>query len=399
MEQLELKRYAGLLVRTAVNLKDGQPLYIEASTACEDFVCLIEQEAFAAGASDVTVRWISDAFESGRFMAPSCNFCTAEADYVRVEKLISQRAAYLRLESPDPARWRGVPDGQIQARLRAENPLRSAFRRDAGLQNVIACAATPQWARAVFPDLKEKDAVDQLWKAILSCTMADLSDPEGAWRKQIAQTNRRKEYMNQKQYSALRFKSATVDLETGLPAGQIWEGGGHTTSDGLFFLPNLPSFEVFTSPVADQVNGWIKATMPLNYQGRLIEGISLTFQNGRVVDYTAATGKELLGEILRYDKNSNRLGEVALVEQSTPVSRQGVVFYTTVCDENASCHLALGNGFASCGEEKAIADGINRSGIHVDFMFGSDDLCVWGREKEGNWVELFHNGAWTIEQA
>lgn len=397
MEELELKRYADLLVHTALNLRQGQPLYIEASTACEEFVCLVAASAFSAGACDVTVRWLSDRLERERLAGEGCDLRTAQADCARVDCLIGQQAAYLRLESPDPEQWRGISAARLQDRLRAERPMRGAFRRDAALQNVIACAPMPQWARTVFPGLDEAQALDRLWRALLSCTMADRPAPVEAWAEQIAQTDRRKAYMNEKQYRRLRLKSATVDLAVGLPQEQVWEGGGRTAPDGLFFMPNLPSYEVFTSPLASQADGWVRATLPLNYQGQLIEGIYLKFQAGRVVEFSASSGEELLREILAYDETSDRLGEVALVEQSTPVARQGVVFYTTVCDENASCHLALGTGFAFRGEEDAARRGINRSGIHVDFMFGSDDLCVWGETDDDRWEEIFHNGAWVID--
>ena len=394
MEQLELERYARLLVCTALDLQIGQPLYIEASIACEDFVCLVEQVAFTAGASDVTVRWISERFEQGRATCQNCDFRTAKADGARVESLIEQGAAYLRLESPDPSQWDAVSSPRIQERLRAEGPMRGAFRRNTDLQNVIACAATPQWAKMVFPDLDEKRALDKLWQAILNCTMAEQAE---AWSVQLKQTERRKKYMDRRQYKALWLKSATADLVLGLPADQVWEGGGRTTPEGTFFMPNMPSYEVFTSPLACSAEGWVKATLPVNYQGRLIKGIYLVFREGRVVDYSAETEEALLGEILTYDENADRLGEIALVEQSTPVAQQGIIFYTTVCDENASCHLALGAGFAPCGTEDAHRRGINQSKIHVDFMFGSDDLCIWGQNEQKEWEEIFREGRWIHE--
>lgn len=395
MEQQKLRKYADLLVQTALNLRPGQPLYIEAALECESFVCLVEQAAFEAGAGDVCVRWVSNSLERGRLFHRDCDLRTTAADCARVACLIEQQAAYLRLESPAPDAWEGISPDRLQARLRTEQPMRAAFRQDTRLQNVIACAATPQWARAVFPGVSEEQAVDQLWQALLSCTMADQPDPAVSWAKQVEQTEVRKRYLNKKQYTALRLTSETVDLTLGLPKDQVWEGGGMTTPDGRFFMPNLPSYEVFTSPVASQAEGWVQATLPLNYQGQLIEGIRLTFREGKVVEYSARTGESLLREILTYDDNSCRLGEVALVEQSTPVARQGIVFYTTVCDENASCHLALGSGFAMKGEDDAKARGINRSKIHVDFMFGSDDLQIVGLTKDGQWETIFQNGHWA----
>lgn len=396
MDTTTLRAYARLLVRSSLNLRRGQPLYIDASIACEDFVCLVQEEAFAAGASDVTVRWISDRFERGRLENPDCTLVTAEGDCARVARLVEEKVAYLKLESPDPAQWASVPAARLQARQRAEAPMRGAFRVSVELQNVIACAATPAWAKAVYPELPEDEALDRLWQALLRAVMADRDDPAAAWKAEIAKTDARRAYLNGKQYKKLRLKSDTCDLTLGLPDEQDWMGGGCTASDGVFFMPNLPSYEVFTSPKAAEADGWVKATMPLNFQGKLICDIELHFAGGKVTEYNASAGRDLLGEIIGYDDTSDRLGEIALVEQTTAVAQQGIVFCTTVCDENASCHMALGSGFCMKGEETARRLGINRSGIHVDFMFGSDNLSVSGLTAAGQWEEFFRGGLWSI---
>ena len=217
-----------------------------------------------------------------------------------------------------------------------------------------------------------------------------------AWDETYRKIVERRAYLEGRQYKKLHLKSAKTNLVLGMPENHIWEGGGVTDPNGVYFMPNLPSFEVFASPHKMQADGYVAATMPLNYQGRLVDEFVLTLKEGKVVDCSAKVGEDILRGIVEFDEGSCRLGEIAIVEQSSPVARQHVIFYNTVYDENASCHIALGRGFFRSGPEDAAARGINVSTLHVDFMFGSDDMRIQGQTADGVWEDILVDGAWVI---
>lgn len=397
MTKLErLKAYARLLVETALALKAGQYLYIEASLEAEDFVALVAETALERGAADVSVRWMSDQVNRARMSGPDCGLGTAEAEQLQADWMIDHGAALLRLESPNLTAFSGVDAARLQQRAGLEAALHRGFRTRGKAQNVIACAATPSWARSVFPELPQEEGLERLWDCVLGSVMADTPDPVQAWKTVISQTDRRRQVLNQKGYTQLHITGKGTDLHLEMPETREWAGGGMTMPDGLFFMPNLPSYEVFSSPKAAGVEGCVTATLPLNHHGGIIRDIYLRFHEGKVVEYRASEGEELLREILETDENSDRLGEVAIVEHGSPVHRQGIIFYTTVCDENAACHLALGNGFCMQGPEEARRRGINTSNVHVDFMIGAADTCIRGRCGDGPWEDILVNGTWTI---
>ncbi len=396
MEQ-SIRRYARLLVDRAVNLQPGQLLFIEAALEAENFVCLLAEEALSQGASDVRVRWVSNRLERTRMDAPHCNLSAGAGDKAMTDWLIGTGGAYLRLDSPDTAAFQGVDPGRLREKTAFERAIRTPWRGEGAAQTSIACVPTPAWAAAVFPEAAPEAALEKLWRQVLACCAADQADPEGFWDDNFQKTASRRQWMERRGYTALRLLGPGTDLTVGLPASPRWDGGGKQLGDGPVFIPNLPTYEVFTTPHKYKADGRVRATRPLNYGGGLIRDFWLTFASGQVTDFGAAEGEALLGEIVHFDAGSCRLGEIALVPHSSPVSHQETVFLTTLLDENASCHLALGSGFAR-GATPAESDaaGYNESGLHVDFMVGSGALQVLGQLPDGRWEKVLENGEWCV---
>lgn len=392
----KLKRYASLIVDTAVAIRKGQILYIEAAVGAADFVSLVAETALESGAADVCVRWMDPAVDRLRLASPGCTLEAVGAEQAEADWIIGRGGAFLRLESPDLLAFEGIPAQRVHLRSDGEMKLHGAFRSRGTAQNTIACAATPTWASYVFPELPPALALDRLWECIIGSVMADAEDPAEKWRAVISETGRHCALLNEKKYRRLHITGDRTDLYVSLHEKQFWIGGGATTPDGVFFMPNLPSYEVFTSPMASMTEGCVASTLPLNYNGGVIRGIDLTFRAGRVVSYHAEEGEELLEQILTADPDSDRLGEVAVVAHGSPVEKQGITFYTTVCDENAACHLALGRGFNMGGPAAGKEQDINESSVHVDFMIGDESTCIRGETGSGAWEDILIRGAWVV---
>ena len=255
------------------------------------------------------------------------------------------------------------------------------------------------------PPSSPAEAVYRLWVAILETSRAEGDDPESAWETHNASFEQTKRMLNRKHYSALRYESSNgTNLTVGLTEGHIWEGGAGKLQDGTVFFPNIPTEEVFTSPDRMRVDGIMYSALPLVHNGQTVRDFWLRFEGGAVVDYGAKAGKDVLQHILETDENAVRLGEVALVSKNTPIRQSGILFYDTLYDENASCHLALGMGFPECvkdglsmDKDQLMASGVNQSHTHVDFMVGSDDLNIWGVSADGTETPVFINGQWPWE--
>ena len=266
----------------------------------------------------------------------------------------------------------------------------------------IVAAATPAWAATVFPDLKAEDALARLWDAIFAASRVDAADPVAAWKAHDAGLHRRAGLMNQKRYSALHFKAPGTDLRVGLADDHVWLGGGMTAHNGRYCIPNMPTEEVFTTPHKDRTEGTVTSTKPLSHQGTMIEGIAVRFESGRVVEAKADRGQEVLQRMIDTDDGARRLGEVALVPHSSPIAQSGLLFSNTLFDENAACHIALGQAYSTClkdGEKlskEALAKlGANESLIHVDWMIGSGKMDVDGITALGESEPLMRQGEWV----
>jgi aminopeptidase len=266
---------------------------------------------------------------------------------------------------------------------------------------IVACA-TPAWAAAMFPDLPQDEAQSQLWNAIFAASRADLADPVSAWKAHDANLHARCDQLNKKRYSALQFRGPGTDLRVGLSDGHLWLGGGTTAGNGLYCIANMPTEEVFTTPHKDRVEGKVTSTKPLSHQGTMIEGISVQFKAGKIVEAHASRGEQVLQRMIDTDEGARRLGEVSLVPQSSPIAASGLLFLNTLFDENAACHIALGQAYSSClkdGDtltpEQLAARGANCSLIHVDWMIGSNHIDVDGISASGSSEPVMRAGEWV----
>jgi aminopeptidase len=266
----------------------------------------------------------------------------------------------------------------------------------------IVSAATPAWARTVFPGEPDEVAVPRLWDAIFTASRIDQDDPVAAWGRHNAELRARTQLLNGKRFAALRFKGPGTDLEVGLADDHEWHGGSTTAGNGIVCNANIPTEEVFTTPHRLRVSGTVSSTKPLSYQGTVIDGISVRFEEGRIVDAASRTGQEVLTKVLDTDEGARRLGEVALVPDSSPISASGLLFYSTLFDENAASHIALGQAYSKCirgglamGEDDLVARGCNRSLIHIDWMIGSSMVDVDGVTAEGSAEPVMRAGEWV----
>ena len=269
---------------------------------------------------------------------------------------------------------------------------------------LVVAAAGPAWAARVFPDLEPAEAEKKLWEAIFSITRVDQPDPVAAWKKHVQELQKRSMYLNAKQYAALHYRAPGTDLNVGLPQGHFWNSAGSTTQNGIFYIANMPTEEVFTLPHKDQINGHISASMPLSYSGALMEDFALTFENGQVVKASAKKNEATLQKLLNADEGASSLGEVALVPHSSPIAQRGHLFFDALIDENAASHLALGRaykftlkGAENLSDEDFKARGGNVSMVHVDFMVGSDKMDIDGTTTDGAVEPVMRQGEWAFD--
>lgn len=406
-----VRNYARLLVRKGCALKKGQGLAVNAPVDAAAFARICVEEAYAAGAGHVTVVWNDDAVGRSAYLnEPLSSFeRVPEWEALRNNMLTLRGCAWLHLEGGDPSALKGVDPAKPAARRKAFSQACRDYRHgmDYGLNAwCIGGVPTPGWARAVFPDLPADEAVDRLWDAVLLTARADGDDPLAAWDAHRADFDRALAFMNGRRFARLRYTSARsgTDFTVGLLDKGLWGGGGAELTDGTYYFPNIPTEEVFTSPDRASAHGTVHASMPLVLQGTVVRDFWFTFEGGRVVDFGAAEGKDVLRQLLDTDEGARRLGEVALIPKTSPVRRTGLLFYSTLYDENASCHLALGMGFPECYEgglalsqAELCGRGVNDSSVHVDFMVGTDDLDVTGITADGDEVPVFRNGTWAWE--
>jgi aminopeptidase len=321
--------------------------------------------------------------------------------------MLARGDAYLRVGGEDPDLMSAAEPARVASMVRAERramrPVSELVQRSAMPWTIVPYAVSA-WARKVFPDLREAEAVEQLWDEIFVATRADLDDPVAAWTEHVAALDARSRLLSEHAFEALELRGPGTDLRVGLSEGHVWAGGGRiAASTGVRSVHNMPTEEVFTAPHARGVEGVVRATKPLSYQGQLIDDFALTFAGGRVTDFSAGRGGGVLEELLATDEGARRLGEVALVPHSSPISRSGLLFYDTLFDENAASHLALGRAYettlrdgASRALEELQRDGFNQSLTHVDFMIGSAELDVDGVGRDGSTVSVMRGGEWTL---
>jgi len=405
MNNKMLKKYAELIVKSGVNLQKDQILVISASVGCAGFVREVASVAFGAGARDVVINWRDEQFSKIRYLhAPEEIF--EEYPEWKKEFYVSysrKGAAFLSIDDDDPEVMLGVDPARILKSTRASQTAIKEYReRLMSNRNPWCVVAVPSdaWAKKVFPELTGEEAVEKLWEEIFRTVRVDAEDPAAAWEEHKNRLKRSMDFMNSNSFSLLRYKNGLgTDLEIRLPEGHIWIGGSDYTPEGLEFIANMPTEEVFTLPEKTGVNGRVVSTKPLSHNGNIIDKFYLDFKDGRIIGYSAEKGHETLKSLIETDEGSHYLGEVALVPFDSPISRSGILFYNSLFDENASCHLAIGKAYCVClrngenmGEKELEKAGVNDSLTHVDFMIGSEDLEITGVTGDGKEVPVFRNG-------
>jgi len=405
----KLQSYAELLLRKGVNLQPGQRLFVrKAPIEQPEFMRILAETAYRIGARHVEVFWADDRITRTRFeLAPLESF--SEYPQYQTDALVDgakRGDAFIAITGANPSLLDGIESRKVSDAVRAENHAMSEFRsysmRNA-INWLVAAVPTTGWAGTVFPELSPHEAVERLWHEIFRLCRLDLDDPIEAWEHHAEEIARRTRYLNEKQYRSLQYRADGTDLTVGLPEGHAWHGVSSRTPSGVTFIPNMPTEEVFTLPHCKQVHGTVTATRPLAISGRTIDGFRLRFENGRAVEVSAEVGEETLRETIETDPGAARLGEVALVPHSSPISRSGLLFHNTLFDENASCHLALGRAYRFCladGEELSgdefSARGGNSSMVHYDFMIGSSEMDIDGVTSDGTREPLFRAGEWAF---
>ena len=409
MNKLQLRRYAKLLAKTGINVKKGQWVVVQAELDQPEFVEMVVEELYRAGAGKVTVDWSHQPLITTHYKYQKQESLEAFAKW-ELEKLEyrkEQLPAMLYLESADPDGLKGLDQEKFTAvrmsRSKVIKPIRDEMENK--YQWCIAAVPSKAWAKKVFPDAPtSSSAVERLWDAILKAARADGADPVKDWHRHNDELGEKCDHLNRLKLAALEYKSKNgTDLRVGLIDGSCFCGGGEETLSGAYFNPNIPSEEIFISPKAGDVDGIVYSTKPLSYQGELIEDFSVRFEGGKVVEVKAKKNQQLLEKMISMDEGAKMLGECALIAYDSPINNTGLLFYNTLFDENASCHLALGRGFNECvkgfedmTKEQLKEKGINDSTIHVDFMIGSEDLDIVGVTKTGDRVQIFKNGNWAF---
>ncbi|RQD68087.1 MAG: aminopeptidase [Tindallia sp. MSAO_Bac2] len=405
MKLEQLQKYAETVIKIGVNLQQGEKLVIKSPIETAEFARTLATFAFEAGAGDVIIDWKDELYSKIRYQkAPKDvfdSFPQWKKDFHM--QLAEDGAAFISIAANDPELMKDVnPDVLMRHQKTINTALKEYRDRLMGNKNAwnVIAFPTKSWAKKVFPTLTEEKAVEKLGDAIITSVRADLSDPVAAWETHKRNLKERMDFMNHHQFKKLHFQNKLgTDLTLELPEGHLWTAGAEVTQDGIDFIANMPTEEVFTLPHRDGANGRVVSSKPLPYNGNLIEDFSLTFQNGEVIDFSAAKGYETLKGLLETDEGSLRLGEVALVPHDSPISNSGILFFNTLFDENASCHLALGKAYPVCLKdgnkmtpEELASAGVNESLVHEDFMIGTSDMNIVGIRKDGKEISIFKDG-------
>jgi len=401
-----LKQYARLVVSVGVNIQKDQILVINSPIECAEFAREISTAAFAAGAHDVVISWGDELSAHIRYEHGKKELFTEFPEWrVRFyQDYAEQGAAFVSIAARDPQIFSDIDPEKLQLANQAAGAALLEYRQRLMSNKNTWCVVsvpTKGWAAKVFPEVPVEEAVAKLWQAIFKTVrIGDGVDTVAEWRRHIDFLQQAAAYLNEQKFVRLHYKNSLgTDLTVELPEGHIWAGGAEKSELGIEFAANMPTEEVYSLPRRDGVNGTVTAAKPLNYNGSLIEGFKLTFKDGKVVDYTAEKGGEILKGLLETDEGASYLGEVALVPFDSPISQSGILFYNTLFDENASCHLALGKAYPTCiagGEDMdsvtLLQAGANDSLVHEDFMIGTRDLEIVGTKADGTQVKIFEQG-------
>ncbi|GGA60458.1 aminopeptidase [Pelagibacterium lentulum] len=403
----KLDKLAQVAVHTGLGLEPGQDLLITAPLTALPLVRKITEHAYKAGAGIVTTFYSDEEATLARYRnAPDDSFDkAANWLYDGMAKAFENNTARLAIAGDNPMMLANEdPEKVSRANRATSKAYKPALKKISGFEinwNIVSYP-NPKWAALVFPDLPEDQAVEKLADAIFAASRVDQPDPVAAWAEHNANLHARRDWLNEMNFAALHFTGPGTDLTVGLADGHKWAGGASPAKNGITCNPNIPTEEVFTTPHAHKVNGKVRSTKPLSYQGTLIENIEMIFKDGVAVEVTATKGNDVWNKVLDTDEGARRIGEVALVPHSSPISQSGVLFYNTLFDENAACHIAMGQCYSECfvggdkmSEEEVTERGGNSSLIHIDWMIGSGAIDIDGITQDGERVPVFRKGEWA----
>lgn len=403
-----LEKYADLAVRVGINVQPNEGLIIHANESGLPLAREVMKKAYAAGAKHVEFMMSDDAMSLARYHNAKDdvfeNFPTWKAELLI--KLYEDNYHHLYIIAPDPELLKDVPGEKVAKDQKSASIVMSPaqkYRMTGQTKWCIVAVPSVAWAESVYPEKSTEDAIDALWDKIADATRVSMDDPVQAWTEHDTRLKKYKNYLNEKQFDKLVFTAPGTELEIGLADGHYWMGGSKLSHAGDAFVANIPTEEVFTTPHRYKVNGKVRSTKPLSHNGKIVDGFGFTFEDGKVVDYYAEKGKEVLDMMLANDEGAKYLGEVALVQNDSPISNTGILFNNTLFDENASVHLALGRAYAyamqdgsNATQEELEERGANFSLIHVDFMIGGPDMEIVAYDKEGAATPIFTKGNWTF---
>ena len=407
MKKSVLREYAKLIVRVGGNVQKGQEVMIHAGLDQPEFVQMVVEEAYKAKAKKVIVEWSYQPLSKihVRHQSVKTLGTVPQWQVARYQHMVDTKPCRIHLVSADPDGLKGMNTAKNAQASRMSYPIIKPYldQLDGVQQWCIAAVPGVAWAKKVFPGLRTGAAVEKLWEAILATSRVN-GDAIGAWDDHNANLKARCDYLNSLCIDKLHYTAANgTDFTVGMIPEAKFCAGKETTKDGVSFNPNIPSEEAFISPKRGQAEGIVYSTKPLSYQGNLIENFSIRFENGKAVEVKAEKGEELLKTMISMDEGAAYLGECALVPQASPICQSGILFYNTLFDENAACHLALGRGFSDTIEdhhdkslEEISALGVNESMIHVDFMIGCDTMNIDAITRDGKTVAIFRNGNWAF---
>lgn len=408
MNKSTLRKYARLTAKVGANVQKGQYVIIRAEVDQEELAVLVMEECYKLGAKHVRIEWGSTKATKVGYQKASVEALSEIPNWsIEREKFYNDvLPCWIYIDSEDPDGLSGVNQKKMMDVMKRVYPIMKPLRdeRDNKYQWTIVGAPSKAWAKKVFPDLPAKKAINKLWESILKVSRCEL-DPIKAWDEHNKDLDKRSSYLNSLDIDYLEYHSKNgTDFKVWLNNNVKWEAGGEKTlGSNIFFNPNIPTEECFTTPIKGKAEGTVVATKPLSLQGQLVENFSITFKDGKAVEVHAEKNEDLLKHIIEVDEGAAYLGEVALVPFDSPINQLNFLFYNTLYDENACCHLALGMGFTNLykdyekySNEQLHEFGINDSSIHIDFMIGSEDLNIVAHLKDGRVVSLFKNGNWDF---
>ena len=405
MNQDTLKKYAHTLLKYGVNLQQDQTLVISVDVENKDFAVIVTEEAYELGAKEVVLNWRCSPIARQRLLHANESVLEKPANWIPefYKQYIDDKAAFLSLISANPKALEGIPTDRISLQSRNLNKVLSFYHTAIMNSSVTWCVAsvpTVLWANLLGYEGTDEEKINQLWVTLLKLCRIEGVEPKDTYRHHMAKLRHRCEALNKLDLKALRYTCENgTDLLLELPEGHIWLGGEESSKDGTIFNANIPTEEVFSAPQYNGVNGIVYSTKPLIYHGNTISDFSFTFREGKIVEYTAKEGYEVLKELVETDEGSHYLGEVALVDHFSPISQSNQIFFETLFDENASCHLAIGASYPTClkdsdglSEEELKERGLNHSLTHVDFMIGHERMNIKGYTRDGQEVDIMIDG-------